>query len=457
MRILDLYSGMGGLSLGFALAGSRCLGLDADGLAVATYSLNLSRYGCEARVRDVLAWGPVGDWDAVVAGSPCQPFSAANVSRLGEGHPLYPTFPRFFDVVLALRPKAFLLENVPGLLRRRFRGLLDRQLAKARRGYEVRWRVLDASRYGVPQRRQRLFVLGIRRDLGVAPSFPPETHAPRRQATLSGRVLEPWLTVGEAVGDLMREPVSLQSPHRSRLRRVNSPSEPSWAVRTNSDRELIVPLEPRQVERTVREREDTDRHFAKMAFPDSVGEPSRTVSSHTVEGTKRETIVIPYTDYQRKHPPLSPSEPSRAIASHLAKTSRDALLPMGTTVAPSGNLVVLAGRADIRVWPPGSPSPTLMDISAGGARQGRPRVAEGAAYRRLTVRECLRLQSFPDWWRFPEGTPKTAMYRMVGEAVPPILAYRLASHLTRLLGREPRPPEPEGFGLPYFRRAFPDA
>ena len=67
-------------------------------------------------------------WGIVVHN--CQPFSHANVTKIGESHPLYPTFPRFFDVVLALRPKAFLLENVKGLLRRRFEPILRRQLER---------------------------------------------------------------------------------------------------------------------------------------------------------------------------------------------------------------------------------------------------------------------------------------------------------------------------------------
>lgn len=440
VRILDLFCGMGGLSLGFALAlgDAEIRGLDIDPRAVAAYSLNLSGRGARAEAADILRWEPGGAWDLVMGGSPCQPFSVAvnpRHGKIGESHPLYPTFPRFFDIVLALEPKAFLLENVPGLLRERFRPLLRHQLARVGREYVVRHRILDAARYGVPQRRARLFVLGIRRGLGVAPGFPPPTHAERETATLTGR-LRRWVTVREAIGDLLAAP--------------------------------SAPLAPDQAERIRREREDTSRHLAKMGFPDSLDEPSRTVCLHTAEGTKRETIVLPYTGYQRRHPPLEPDRPSRALASHMAKTSRDALVPLP-------DMVVFAGKDDIREYR-GSPAPTLMDLGAGGPRQGRPLVPDLAPattvqgdprlwppgrhdlrrvyYRRLTPRECLRLQSFPDWWAFPEGMPKTAMYRLAGEAVPPILAYRLARHLAALLGWKARPPDPEDWQLPYFERAL---
>jgi len=75
IRMLDLYCGMGGLSLGFALAlGAEITGLDIDRWAVETYNLNLARFGCKAMVQDVLKWEPEGEFDLIVGGSPCQPF-----------------------------------------------------------------------------------------------------------------------------------------------------------------------------------------------------------------------------------------------------------------------------------------------------------------------------------------------------------------------------------------------
>ena len=78
-------------------------------------------------------------------------------------------------------------------------------------------------------------------------------------------------------------------------------------------------------------------------------------------------------------------------------------------------------------------------------------------YRRLSVRECMRLQSFPDWWAFPENTSRTRMYKLVGEAVCPILAYRLAVHIGKFMGwRVREPPRREEWQIPYFYRAFAD-
>jgi len=343
MRVLDLYCGMGGLSLGLALAldGAEVLGLDVDRPAVETYNLNLSRLGCKATVQDVLEWEPEGGFDLMVGGSPCQPFSLANTLRRGEEHPLFPTFPRFFDLVLELRPKAFLLENVKGLAMRLFRRYLDAQLARVSGGYRVQMAVLDASRYGVPQRRERLFVAGVRRDLGARFEFPRPTHAPQEHVALDGRKLHMWVVLWEAVGDLAT---------------------------------------------------------------------------------------------------LPPASPGVALAPVLAEHVMTKLGGWDTERSDWGSRVMDLGR----------PAFTITEKHRSG--QLLP-----PFYRRLSVRECLRVQSFPDWWRFPDSCSVSRRYRLAGEAVPPILAYRLGVAIGKALGLETREPPKEGdWALPYFARAFAD-
>jgi len=490
VRILDLYCGMGGLSLGFALAleGAEIVGLDIDRDAVATYNRNLSaRFSAKAIVQDVLKWEPQGEFDVVMAGSPCQPFSLAvnpKYGKVGRTHPLFPTFPRFFDVVLSLKPKVFLLENVKGLLTKRHRDILEEQLRRVEPHYVVKYQILNAAYYGVPQRRERLFVLGIRRDLGVQPSFPEPTHAPEERAE-GGKKMFRWVTVREAIGDLLAIPPEGLVPagsaaagaalteHAAEKKLIQTNprhgkpaelDEPSRTVKVDGRGgdfafdTILVPLilTPEQAERIRREREDTTRHRAKMEFPDNLDKPARTISSHTLEGTKRETIVVPVsldTEYQRKHPPLNPDEPSRTLPSHMAKTSRDALVP-----CLSSEVLERIHRSGVglRTHDLDRSAMTVKGVT-GGPQNTEPYLAVGSCYRRLTVREALRLQSFPDWWEFPPGVSATKKYRLVGEAVPPILSYRIALHVGRLMGwRTREPPKPEDWQLPYFRRAFAD-
>jgi len=441
VRILDLYCGMGGLSLGFALAleGAQISGLDIDEDAVATYNLNLGRFGCRAEKRDVLAWEPSGEFDVVVGGSPCQPFSHANVSKIGETHPLYPTFPRFFDIVLALKPAAFLLENVKGLLRRRFEPILRKQVERVAGEYVIRNVVLNAVNYGVPQRRERLIVVGVRKDTASAGfRFPEPTHGEEPLIRLDGRVVHRWVTLREAIGDI----AALPDPEGKKL------------VQTNP------------------------RH----GKPADLDKPSRTIKVDGRGGdfcfdtilipfldAKGELAAIPYTRFQEKHKPLEPNAPSSAVIGNIAKSSRYALIPIAASdeVLEGGFSPLYLSRNRRPEWD--EPSYTVLasarheplhPASEPMVKVDRDRwrfAGGGVVYRRLSVRECLRVQSFPDWWRFPSGVSTTKKYRLVGEAVPPILAYRLAVALARALGLSTRePPREEEWQLPYFRRAFAD-
>ena len=338
-RVLDLYCGMGGLSLGFALAlGAKITGLDIDKWAVETYNLNLNRLGCRAMVQDVLEWEPEGEFDIVIGGPPCQPFSVANTVRRGEDHPLFPTFPRFFDAVLELKPKAFLMENVKGLITKTFSRYLVQQLSRMH-GYCVGYAVLNATDYGVPQRRERLFVVGIRKDLDVSFEFPRPTHARVEHVDLNGNRVRKWITLREAIGD-------------------------------------IIYLPPAgRVEMTGKQKTGT------IPFMDSAGR----------------VIELPWSLYQKKHPLLDPDKPSCTLYSHMAKSSRDALLPVSEHIT--------ADLDPSRVWgndwgagvmDADSPANTIKEKHGSG-------LLLSVVYRRLTVRECLRIQSFPDWWRFPDG------------------------------------------------------
>jgi len=393
VRVLDLYSGMGGLSLGFALAlrNAEILGLDIDKDAVATYNLNLRRFNARAKIQDVLKWEPQGAFDVVMGGVPCQPYSIANTKLRGTEHPLYPTLPRFFDIILALKPKVFLMENVKGLVSRRYRHLLEQQLARVRDYYTTNYRVLNAAHYGVPQRRERLFVIGVRRDLGVHPSFPAPTHAEREQETFSGRLFR-WVTVREAISDLLEVPVVVRLSHQGGTRVATVSDEPAFTVGafTGGGRSRTTMY-------TLAKQENMESHHSQTR--------------------KREAMILPVTE-------------------HIMTTK-------GGWDNP---------RSDwgSRVMPSDEPAYTITEKHRSGQL-----VEAIVGFRRLTVRECLRLQSFPDWWGFPDDVSISKMYKLTGEAVPPILAWWLAITIAEILGLETRvPPSRDEWGLPYFDRAF---
>jgi site-specific DNA-cytosine methylase len=162
--IVDLCAGAGGFTEAARLANLEVtLAVDVDLDRARTYALNHGPHIVVADVnREVVAEGPA--W-GIVCGPPCQPFSdGAEARAKANGGAADPrnAIPGFVNYVRALRPEWFVLENVPGL-KTRHRGYFSSVLAELQGlGYYVDHVVLDASRFGVPQKRRRLFVAGRR-------------------------------------------------------------------------------------------------------------------------------------------------------------------------------------------------------------------------------------------------------------------------------------------------------
>lgn len=211
LSVLDLYAGLGGLSLGFDLTGAFRIvgGVDNYEWAVETFRLNhnvrtglLSRpqdiAGLEAtRVADDLGEIP----DVIVGGPPCQGFSHAGrrLEDLRDDHRNGQVF-HFFRFVRDLRPAAFLMENVSGILRTgqsKKHELIDLLVSEYERlGYQVAWRVLNTAHYRVPQVRKRFILVGLR-DAKKPFVFPVPPSS--EDAGLFG---EPMHTVLDALGDM---------------------------------------------------------------------------------------------------------------------------------------------------------------------------------------------------------------------------------------------------------------
>jgi DNA (cytosine-5)-methyltransferase 1 len=172
-RFIDLFAGIGGTRLGFENAGGNCVFTSEwDKHAQFTYAENFSNKSSHQFISDIrsIHESDVPDHEVLVAGFPCQPFSAAGVSKknsLGKPHGFLDATQGtlFFDVARIIglkRPKVFMLENVKNLLAhdggRTFRviqNVLTNEL-----GYTVSFKVID-SRYWVPQSRKRIYIIGI--------------------------------------------------------------------------------------------------------------------------------------------------------------------------------------------------------------------------------------------------------------------------------------------------------
>lgn len=202
MRAVSLFSGAGGMDLGFDQAGFDLVWAnDCYEDAVRTYERNLGNHVLLADVCSIPS-GTIPDADVVLGGFPCQGFSVANIQRSPEDgrNDLYLEFVR---VVSANQPRYFVAENVKGLLSLGGGEVLKTIIADFEAcGYRVVYTVLNAADFGVPQRRERVFLLGVREDVRCDPdAFPPRpTHGERVNGAGDGR--KPWVTVGEALAHL---------------------------------------------------------------------------------------------------------------------------------------------------------------------------------------------------------------------------------------------------------------
>lgn len=152
---LDLFAGCGGLALGFESAGIETIGFEKDADACATYRRNLVGE-CHQAVLDTST--PLPACDILIGGPPCQPFSVGGL-QLGLSDSR-DGFPAFVSAVKRLRPKLFLFENVRGMLYSNRHYFDEIVSALEDVGYTVSYKLLNSQDFGVPQKRERLIVVG---------------------------------------------------------------------------------------------------------------------------------------------------------------------------------------------------------------------------------------------------------------------------------------------------------
>ncbi|MFG6357977.1 MAG: DNA cytosine methyltransferase [Acetatifactor sp.] len=197
MRVVSLFSGAGGLDLGFKMAGHDVVWAnDLYEDAVHTYQKNIGDHIILEDVRKISA-DEIPDCDIVIGGFPCQGFSVANTKRhIGdERNELYKQLIR---VIEDKRPKFFLAENVKGLTNLGKGEVFKMILSDFEHlGYKVLYRILNAADYGVPQTRLRVIIVGVRRDIDWEYEFPKATHSQDGRDGLSA-----WVNVSDALKGL---------------------------------------------------------------------------------------------------------------------------------------------------------------------------------------------------------------------------------------------------------------
>jgi DNA (cytosine-5)-methyltransferase 1 len=174
LRGIDLFSGAGGLSMGMQAAGINIVAaVEREQDAIRTLGNHLPEADLHRDdIRNIDLSRYKGAIDLVIGGPPCQPFSSGGL-RAGANDER-DMIPHFVQAVATLKPKAFLMENVRGLIVKERRHYFDDLLSDFfSLGYNVTWQILNAADYGVPQKRIRLFIVGL---LQGSFSFPKPSH-----------------------------------------------------------------------------------------------------------------------------------------------------------------------------------------------------------------------------------------------------------------------------------------
>ena len=210
---VDLFSGIGGMRLGFEAAGGNCVfSSEIDQPARDTYREN---FGDEPH-GDIKLIGAdqVPQHDILLAGFPCQPFSIAGVSKLGSMGREHGFLDKtkgtlFFDICRILqhhKPPAFLLENVKGLLWHDEGRTIETIMKTLEKdlGYTVKVDVINSDAF-VPQRRERVFIVGFREDLGIEFVFPELPEPSRVLADILEEDVDPKYTLNDHLWNYHQE------------------------------------------------------------------------------------------------------------------------------------------------------------------------------------------------------------------------------------------------------------
>lgn len=215
LNVVSLFSGCGGLDLGFKKAGFHTI-FATDNWDVACSSLSKNKAADEVLCEDVrkIDFSRFHNTvDVVIGGPPCPPYSQTRHYLIDKANGFDDTkagfaVPEYFRAIEEINPRAFVFENVDGFMFKTHAEPMTYLKETAERlGYNISYRVINAANYGVPQTRKRFICVGIKKELGIF-EFPKETHSEKDTSKLQ------WVTCGDVLSDFdnITEEEKLQRP-----------------------------------------------------------------------------------------------------------------------------------------------------------------------------------------------------------------------------------------------------
>lgn len=461
-RFVDLFSGCGGISLGFTRAGCRSLGgVESDPEAADTYARNFHSGTSEelklhARQRDITKedpeallreWGhanPLLSVDFIVGGPPCPAYSRIGRAKLREiaRHPaahrrdprakLYVPYLKFVE---ATAPIAVVMENVPEILNFGGHNLAEEiSDALAALGYRCAYTLLNAANYGVPQTRERFFLLGIHEVAEVVPTFPAASHS----------VVLPFGYRGTRSHALSAVKAASSSRYVDCTPPARLPRKAITAAQAIADLPPLIPGNTGVF--NARKRDDRVVRYSKRGRPNKYVELMRGWPGFKADGQvdnhlTRQLTERDYRVFRRMKPgadyPAAVKIAWRLFRRELARIARKGMPADSQSYSYRVTKPEFIPPYDVKKFPnkwrkmeADAPARTLM-AHLGKDAYSHIHFDSGQA-RTISVREAARLQSFPDGFRFPDRL--NPAFRQIGNSVPPLMAHAIAAHLVQVLG-----------------------
>jgi DNA (cytosine-5)-methyltransferase 1 len=189
LKVISLFSGSGGLDLGFLATGKFeiIFANDFNYTACETYAHNI---GNHIMFEDIAKLKKIPKAEIIIGGPPCQGFSTANPARSFDD-PRNQLFKEYSRIIKDVKPKLFLMENVSGMVtmeKGKVFKLIKKELTSC--GYTLYDNLLNARDYGVPQSRRRMIIIGVRNDINQKYEFPKPTHNEENYVTVGATIID---------------------------------------------------------------------------------------------------------------------------------------------------------------------------------------------------------------------------------------------------------------------------
>jgi DNA (cytosine-5)-methyltransferase 1 len=403
MDVIDLFCGAGGFSCGFIQAGFNVkYAIDYEKNVKETFEYN--HPNTEFILSDIKKQDPSNfkDVDVIIGSPPCQQFSNANIN--GDPDKGMELVLEYLKWVGILKPKYWIMENVSGMIKYLKWRFTDFNIPKIK--------IFNCADFGVPQKRKRCFAGNY--------IIPNPTHSPVGNYTLTGGKLKKWRTVLDAIGDIMMIDVNNEISRSNEFYEKHKQDiEQSAKQITTKDDCLLL-------------NHKCYNYNAEKNNPEYIGKwqglkkVDLNDSAPTITDNHGNTNLIPnhqekkvYKDklstekFIKKHPPQELNNPATTLSSSRGCHRNEFYLKILNSFSTNNR-----GNHPNNELSEPNQALTIIPPSL---------IKNKQKYRRLTVRECARLQSFPDDFIFFGSL--SSQYKQVGNAVPPLMAQRLAEAL----------------------------